>query len=135
MFWSRKPKQHVPSPEELTARDRRRAELIDRLALLGRTPREIAENLFHLDVQGVSDDDELCPISNWLRRQYNTTDVHVGTNTVRIPGATVPTPGIIAEFLHEFDNQIYPQLEWHKRHLGKKQQPAACPDLTPIAKD
>lgn len=120
----KKSQEPVRTPEQQAAITASQHELANRLAMLGGTSREVAEMLFSLDVRGVRNTEKGCPVSNWLRRQYNTTDVSVYQRNIYVRGVHIPIPGVIAEFINDFDAGVYPQLRRRQQALGLKPVPA-----------
>ena len=102
-------------------------ELANRLALLGSTPRQIAQTLYDLDIIGIRYEKAYCPVANYLRRQYNTTHVCVYQDSVVVNHLKLPIPGVIAEFIRQFDEDVYEDLRMKKRELTKTQTSVPAP--------
>lgn len=113
MLWIRR--KHQPQPIGPPADD-----IYHRLAVLGSTPSEVAKTLVGLDIVGERSHIG-CPVSHYLRRQYNTTEVQVRTKSVTVKETEIAIPGIIAEFIYLFDKNYFPELDMHKRKAMRKE--------------
>jgi hypothetical protein len=88
--------------------------ILSDLAALGQHPLDIATKLYQLNCQGERQEPESCPIYHYLRFKGRAIHSITGTYIVlkdNYPTEIVYLPPRVREFIHQFDNGCYPNLE------------------------
>lgn len=90
--------------------------ILSDLAALGNHPLDIATKLYQLNCQGERQEPESCPIYHYLRFKGHKIGPVVSTYTsIQCPDhislPIIYLPSMVREFIHQFDNGCYPNLE------------------------
>lgn len=92
-------------------------EIRELLGQLGDTSDQIAETLNGRDITGRREDPHCCPIANLIAAsvagadKWPAEDFTVGDDCIHTPHGEMYTPDVIGDFIGQFDNGAYPELE------------------------
>jgi hypothetical protein len=81
------------------------------LEALGNEPKIVASRLQEAGFHGKRRNSEECPIANFVNKRFELLGVEVGLDHIEYPFGKIELPPVITQFVKNFDNGCYPQLQ------------------------
>lgn len=82
------------------------------IASLPTTSKAIASRLASLGIKGICKETSRCPMSNFFQEAIHETCFVSTVDAYFVSiGRNIPLPSAVSDFIRDFDNHLYPELE------------------------